>query len=191
MLNTLRNTIVHYDHIVWYYLNTRWHNSFLDIVMPFLRNQWFWAPLYLFLLLFMPKRFGKNGWIWCAAFLITFGLSDQLSAHLLKPLFHRVRPCNNPYFSGIIHLIVPCGGGKSFPSSHATNHFGLAVFSAVSLSHIAKWVWPAGLLWAASIAYSQVYVGVHFPLDVLCGGILGAMVGWCTGTLFNNKYKLA
>jgi len=182
--------LIHYDRIAWYYLNTRWHNVVLDFVMPFLRNQWFWAPLYLFLLLFMPKRFGKYGWLWCAGFLITFGLSDQLSAHVLKPFFNRVRPCNDPELAGIVHIIVPCGSGKSFPSSHAANHFALALFSCISLRLLVRWIWPVAILWAASVAYAQVYVGVHFPLDVFCGGLLGALVGWCTGTVFNKRYML-
>lgn len=183
--------LLRYDRIAWYYLNARWHNGLLDFVMPFLRNQWFWTPLYLFLAIYMPKRFGRNGWIWCAAFIITFGISDQLSAHLIKPLVGRLRPCNDPYLADLVHIIVPCGGGKSFPSSHAANHFALAVFSGISLRHLARWVMPVGLLWAASVSYAQVYVGVHFPLDVLCGGLLGALVGWGTGKTFARKVMLS
>ncbi|MBX2906396.1 MAG: phosphatase PAP2 family protein [Taibaiella sp.] len=191
MHSTLPEWLVHYDRMVWYYLNVQWHNEVMDFIMPFLRNQWFWTPLYLFLAIFMPLRFGKYGWFWCAAFIITFGLSDQLSAHLIKPIFARLRPCNDEELKQVVHLLVDCGSGKSFPSSHAANHFALAVFSAVSLSHISRWVWPVGLFWAASVAYAQVYVGVHFPLDVFCGGLLGAMVGWLTGRLFNKQFKLA
>ncbi len=190
MLSAFRDMIIYYDHVVWLYLNVRWHNAFLDTVMPFLRNQWFWAPLYLFLLIFMPARFGKKGWLWCSFFLITFGLSDQVSAHLMKPFFGRIRPCNDPLLSNLVHIIVPCGGGKSFPSSHAANHFALAVFSAISLGHLARWVWPVGLLWAAAVAYSQVYVGVHFPLDVFCGGIIGVCIGLLTGKVFNKRFLL-
>src|SRR5271156_1063055 len=190
MLKTFRDLVVYYDHVAWYYLNTQWHNSFLDLVVPFLRNQWFWAPLYLFLLLFIPRRFGKNGWLWCLGFIVTFAVSDQLSAHLLKPIFHRVRPCNNPYLASIIHNIVPCGGGYSFPSSHASNHFSMAVFSALTLSRQAKWIWPVAITWAAMVSFAQVYVGVHFPLDVTCGALLGSMVGLLTGKLFNRSFPL-
>ncbi|MBL7693021.1 MAG: phosphatase PAP2 family protein [Flavipsychrobacter sp.] len=191
MHSTLPQWLIEIDHRVWFYLNTRWHTPVLDTVMPFLRNQWFWAPLYLFLLLFMPRTFGKYGWLWCAGFLVTFGLSDQLSAHLIKPIFGRLRPCNDPFLAPITHLLVDCGSGKSFPSSHAANHFALAVFSGVTLAHMARWVWLAGLLWAASVAYAQVYVGVHFPLDVTVGGLLGAGVGLLTGKLFNNRFRLS
>ncbi len=191
MLKALHDSIVYCDHIVWYYLNTRWHNSFLDYVMPYFRNQWFWAPLYLFLAIYIPRRFGKNGWIWCGVFILTFAISDQISAHLLKPYFNRLRPCNDPYFSGIVHIIVPCGGGKSFPSSHAANHFSLAFFMIMTLRHLVKWIWVAGIAWAALVCYAQVYVGVHYPLDVTCGGILGASIGYLTGTVFNRRYKFS
>ena len=191
MLNSLRNTILHWDLVVWYYMNTQWHNSFLDVVIPFLRNQYFWAPLYLFLLLFMPSKFKMKGWVWCVGFLVSFMISDQVSASLLKPIFHRLRPCNTPALSGIIHLIVPCGSGLSFPSSHAANHFSMGIFSAVTLGRRVKWIWPVAIGWAAVVSFAQVYVGVHYPLDVTCGGILGTAIGICTGTIFNNYFDLA
>jgi membrane-associated phospholipid phosphatase len=182
--------LVSWDHILWYYMNTQWHNPFLDCVVPFLRNQWFWVPLYLFLALFMPSRFGRKGWLWCAFFIITFSLSDQISATLLKPYFHRLRPCNNPYLASIIHNIVPCGSGYSFPSSHACNHFSLGIFSAVTLGRLAKWITPVAIAWAVLVSYAQVYVGVHYPLDVTCGGLLGIMIGITTGKFFNRYFVL-
>lgn len=190
MLKELQDVLIYCDHVAWYFLNTRWHNAVMDWLMPFFRNQWFWTPLYFFLFLFMPRHFGKNGWLWCLAFFISFVLSDQVSATLLKPFFNRVRPCNDPYFAGIVHIIVPCGSGKSFPSSHAANHFSLAVFSAVTLAPGVKWIWPVALAWAVLVAYAQVYVGVHFPLDVICGGLIGAGIGSITGRVFNRYFHL-
>ncbi len=190
MLNQLHDTIVYYDHIAWYYLNTRWHNAFLDLVVPFLRNPVFWAPLYLFLALFMPLKFRKNGLIWCMVFILSFVISDQVSATILKPYFHRLRPCHNPYLTSIIHMLVPCGGQYGFPSSHAANHFSLGVFSAVTLGRFAKWIWPVAIIWAISVSFAQVYVGVHYPLDVTCGGLLGAMIGMISGRLFNKYWHL-
>ncbi len=190
MLKSIRDLVVYYDHVAWYYLNTQWHNSVLDHIEPFLRNQWFWAPLYLFLLVFMTANFGKKGWIWCVVYLISFILADQLSATVMKPYFHRVRPCNNPYLANIIHIIVPCGGGYSFPSSHAANHFSMGIFTAATLGRLFKWVWPVAIIWAALVALAQVYVGVHYPLDVTCGGIIGAMIGLFTGSMYNRYFAL-
>lgn len=187
MFKALHDSILYADSIAWYYLNTQWRCAFLDLVTPFLRNQWTWAPLYLFLAIFMPARYRRSGWIWCIAFLVSFILSDQISATFLKPYFHRVRPCNNPFLAGIVHNIVPCGGGLSFPSSHAANHFSIGIFGAMTLGKAYRWVWPVSIIWAISVCYSQVYVGVHYPLDVLCGGLLGAAIGTFTGRLY-NKY---
>ena len=108
----------------------------------------------------------------------------------MKPYFGRLRPCNDPVMKQVVHLLVPCGGGKSFPSSHAANHFSLAVFSSMTVGKFAKWLTPAWLVWAAVVSYSQVYVGVHYPLDVLVGGTLGACIGWMTGKYFNKKFEL-
>ncbi len=190
MLKKIHDLLINYDHTVWYYLNTQWHNSFFDAVIPFFRNQWTWVPLYFFLALFIPSRFGRKGLIWCTVFIISFILSDQMSAHLMKPYFHRLRPCNNPYLSSVIHLIVPCGGGYSFPSSHASNHFAVGVFSAITLSRYGKWIWPVAICWAALVSFSQVYVGVHYPIDVTCGALVGTSIGFLTGKFFNHYYGL-
>lgn len=99
----------------------------------------------------------------------------------------RLRPCNNPYLQDIVHLVVHCGSGYSFPSSHATNHFALGIFSAYTIKK--KWVWVAGIAWAVLVAYSQIYVGVHFPGDVLVGGILGIIIGILVGKLYLKVYK--
>ena len=139
----------------------------------------------------MPSKFKLNGWVWCTAFLITFILSDQISAHLMKPIFHRVRPCNNPALNSIIHLIVPCGSGYSFPSSHAANHFAMGIFSAITLGKRYKWVLPLAIVWAISVSFAQVYVGVHYPIDVTCGGIIGTIIGISTGKLFNRYFGIA
>ena len=191
MLQKLHEILVQTDLTVWYYLNSTWHNSFLDYIIPFFRNQWTWTPLSLFLLVFMLQNFGKTGIIWCLFFIGTFAISDQLSAHVFKEIFHRIRPCNDPRLANLVHIIVPCGSGYSFPSSHATNHFALAVFGAMTLEKRVKWVWYAALFWAASVSYAQVYVGVHFPLDVTCGALLGIAVGMITARLFHMKFSLA
>jgi undecaprenyl-diphosphatase len=121
---------------------------------------------------------------------VTFALSDYTSASIIKPLVHRIRPCNDATLRKTVHLLIDCGSGYSFPSAHAANHFALAFFMLISLHKQFKWVWIPSLLWAFSVAYAQVYVGVHFPLDVLFGGILGLGIGCCTGLFFNRKVGL-
>lgn len=190
MLQDIHTFLITFDYGLWYYLNTEWHNYILDAIMPFVRNQWTWAPLYLFLLIFMTMNFGRRGWMWCIFFLLTFAISDYLSASVLKPLFIRTRPCNNPYLQTMVHNIVPCGSGPSFPSSHAANHFALGIFMAGTLQRKVKGIWWMVMIWAFMIGYAQIYVGVHFPLDVICGGMLGAAAGILTSKLFNRLYDL-
>lgn len=189
-MQKLFDFLLRLDYEAWYYINTIWRNDVLDAILPYLRNQWTWAPLYLFFLLFTTINFGRKGWMWCVFFILTFALSDQISAHLIKPYIHRLRPCNNPYLKDYVHLLVPCGSGYSFPSSHAANHFGIAMFCSVTMQRFGKWVWPVAFMWAASVAYSQVYVGVHFPLDVTCGGIIGMLFGLLTAKVYNRIYGL-
>ena len=191
MAKSIHGLLTHWDFEAWYYLNTQWHNAFFDSFIPYLREPWFWSPLYLFLLVFMPYKFGKKGWIWCLLFLVSFILSDQISAHLMKPYFARLRPCHNVHLAHLIHLLVPCGGMYGFPSSHAANHFSIGIFSAATLSNKVKGIWIIAILWAALVAYAQVYVGVHYPLDITVGALLGAITGLITGKVFNRYFSFS
>lgn len=190
MLLTVQEGFLWFDYNLWYLLNSVWRNEVLDTVMPFFRNQWTWAPLYLFLLIYMLRNFKYNGIIWCLFFIGTFAISDQISAHFLKEIFQRTRPCNNPNLKDIVHNIVQCGSGYSFPSSHAANHFALGVFSAVTMRRHIKGIWTIAMVWAGLVSYAQVYVGVHFPLDVICGGLLGAVLGRLTAAMYHYKFRL-
>jgi undecaprenyl-diphosphatase len=190
-LKSLDTWIVGADFQAWYYLHAVWRSEFLDAIMPYVRNQFTWAPLYLFLLVFMPANFGKRGWIWCLGFILCFALGDTISGGMIKPLMHRVRPCNDPRLQEYVHLIVPRSTGWSFPSSHATNHFALGTFSAITMHGRLKWFWPIPITWALAIGYAQVYVGVHFPFDVLAGCLLGAIVGVLVAKLYGHRWSLA
>jgi undecaprenyl-diphosphatase len=190
MWAAIREAIVHLDYNVWFLLNVQLRSELLDAVIPYVRNQWTWVPLYLFLLVFMLQNFGWRGLRWCVFFVVTFVVSDQLSAHWLKEVFQRVRPCNSARLAEMVQIIVPCGSGYSFPSSHATNHFALAVFGARTLRPFVKGIWTIGLLWAGLVSYAQVYVGVHFPLDVFCGALLGIAVGQGTSFVFQRFIPL-
>ncbi len=187
MTEGILHKLVRLDKSVWYKVNVLWQNELLDIVTPVLRNPNTWIPLYVFLAIFIPYKFGRKGFYWCLGFLMTFALSDYTSASIIKPLVQRIRPCNDIELKNTVHLLIDCGVGYSFPSAHAANHFALAFFMFISLYKQYKWVWIPSLLWAFSVAYSQVYVGVHFPLDVLCGAILGIFIGICTGIFFKRK----
>ncbi len=179
------------DFRIWYYINCVWRSPFLDAVMPFIRNQFFWAPLYLFLLVFILYNFGVRGLAWCAGFLLCFALGDFISASLIKPFVQRTRPCNDPRLASLVQLIVPRSSGYSFPSSHAANHFAMGTYMILTLGRRIKRIWPIPLLWALAIAYAQVYVGVHFPFDVLFGGALGIAIGVFLAWLYHRRFTLA
>ena len=74
--------------------------------------------------------------------------------------------------------------------SHAANHFSISLFSAVTMGRYNKWVWPVAILWAMSVCYAQVYVGVHYPLDVTVGACIGVLAGVFTGKIYNRYFKL-
>ncbi len=156
--------------------------------MPYFRNQYFWVPVYLFLFIFMPLNYRRRGWYWLGGFLVAFALADYTSASIIKPLAGRLRPCNTPDLQPYVHLLVGCGSGLSFPSSHAANHFAFAAFISGTLGRtypgVRKWAW----IWAALVGYAQVYVGVHFPLDVAFGGLLGALLGGGVSRFYNRRF---
>jgi len=180
--------IIQFDQELFLLINRGLGNTVFDWLLPILRNPFTWSPLYLFLIIFFIKHYGKTGILIVACTLITFGISDATSSHLIKKSVKRVRPCNDVVFKSEVTLRARCGSGFSFTSSHATNHFAMAMFWIVLFRR--KWrhaLWLC-LVWAISISFSQIYVGVHYPLDILSGAVLGTLIGLGTGTLFKRFY---
>lgn len=155
-------------------------NDFFDFLMPLLRNKFFWTPLYLFIIIFCIKQYKKTGLYIIGGLLLTFALGDMISSRVIKPNVNRLRPCNEIALSDQIIHRVHCGAGKSFPSAHATNHFGIAVFLIGVFYRKWKAILPISLIWAAAISFAQVYVGVHYPIDVFCGMLLGSSIALFT-----------
>jgi len=176
--------LIELDKSLFLGINQGLSNPFFDFLMPVLRNPYTWAPLYLFILIFSIKNYRKRGFILVLFFLMSFGLGDFFSASVIKPGVMRVRPCNDMQFKEQVKVRVRCGSGYSMPSSHATNHFAMGVFLLMVFRR--KWkpiVWLA-LAWAISISFAQIYVGVHYPGDILVGSILGILIGLFTSSLF-------
>lgn len=167
-------------------INQQLTHPMLDAVAPWWRESITWTPLYLFLILFAALNGKKSSIPWIAMALVTILLSDQISSSVIKPFFARLRPCNDPDGVGAVRLLLDgCGAGYSFTSSHAANHFALAIYLVNTLrTFFPKWLPSVLLLWAASVAYAQMYVGVHYPLDVFGGAILGVTIGWGTSRFF-------
>ena len=167
------------------------HAGWLDTVMVSITEMWPWIPIYILLAYLVIKQYGRKSlWIFLAVGLVIL-CSDQLSAHVCKPLFHRLRPCFNPEFEGMVHLPKGLPGGRyGFVSSHAANTFAVATFLTAALRKgyrsIGWWLFA----WALISSYSRIYIGVHYPGDVLAGAVLGILVGliiWKLTTLLFNK----
>ncbi len=181
-----------YDKRLFKYINYYWHNNFFDWLMPWLRNSTMWVPLYLFLILFAAINYKKTGWWWIIFAAGTVILTDFVSSTIIKHNIIRLRPCNNPAIAHWVRVLVGYRpGSSSFTSSHAANHFGMAMFLYLTLNkQFGKWP-GIFFLWAFSISFAQVYVGVHYPLDVTCGAIIGILIGYLCGKSFNRNYVLS
>ncbi|HXD78369.1 MAG TPA: phosphatase PAP2 family protein [Puia sp.] len=178
------------DYWLFSHINQKWTAPFLDRLFLFTREAELWAPFYLFLLVFMTVNFRRKGWIWSLYFGMTVIISDLISSHLIKDHIFRLRPCGNPMWQDTMHFLANyCPQSSGFTSSHACNHFAMAVFMYRTLRPLSPW-WALVLLWAFVISWAQVYVGVHYPLDVICGGIIGASIGWATAVVFRSQSGL-
>ena len=166
------------DQSCFIWVNQKATHPFLDAIMPLMRESTFWIPLYLFLIIFVFVNFGKKGWIWLLFAALTVLLTDQISSGLIKNFVQRPRPCFDPnFYSQVRMLLDHCSGGYSFTSSHATNHYGIATFLFATLgSYFGNWKYVL-FVWASIICFAQVYVGVHYPLDVIMGALLGYIIG--------------
>lgn len=185
------NQLLQFDQELFLLVNRGLANPFFDAWLPITRNMYMWAPLYVFFIAWLTINFGKKGWIVVGLVLLTFACTDLLSSSVIKPLVGRLRPCNDPDLAEYVRLLVKCGGGKSFTSSHATNHFGVAMFLGVVFKPFFKPALLLLLLWAGTISLAQVYVGVHYPLDVVSGALLGSSIGFLISILYKRYFNLA
>lgn len=117
--------------------------------------------------------------------------SDQISVQLFKEAFMRLRPCHNPNIADLVHTINgECGGNYGFVSSHASNTFALALFVGLIFKKHFSFLLYAMLVWSALVSYSRIYVGVHYPADIVCGAILGSTIAFLMwkALQFTNQY---
>jgi len=155
------------------------NSPFFDPVMYHISNIWTWLPVFVILLYVTIKKYGiKTLWIFLfIAILVT--LTDQSSVHLFKNVCTRLRPCHEPSLNGLVHTVYnKCGGQYGFVSSHAANYSGIAAFFIILLSIKQKSYIILLILWVTLICYSRIYLGVHYPADVIAGSLLGTIIGW-------------
>ena len=191
-LLTILHTLEQFDRWLFQKINGQWTNPFFDFISLFLRQSNLWMPLYLFLFVFVAINFKRNWLWWIIFFVCTVALTDMTGTQVFKHVFKRLRPCNDPAFASYVRLLLKdCAGGYSFVSNHAANHFGMATFFYFTLRHgLPKWSWIAWA-WAFAISYAQIYVGIHYPLDVVCGALIGVLFGLSMAMFFNRKFGFA
>ncbi len=187
-------TLKHWDTQLFLFLNGM-HNEFWDFIMFWASEKLIWIPLYIFFLYLIIRHFKKKFYWIMAMAILMIAMSDLVSVHAFKNVVMRLRPCHEPALEGLVHLVKnKCGGEFGFVSSHAVNHFAMASFFSVIFFKRIRFFIPLIFLWAAFISYSRIYLGVHYPGDVICGALVGAMLGFFSGKLSLTcvaKYSLS
>ena len=169
----LIDTLKYWDTNFFLFINGI-HSPFFDGFMFAVSEKLIWIPLYISVLYLLIKCWKKEA-IWLiVAIILCIVISDQVASGILKDLVKRLRPSHAEDLKGLVHLVRNYSGGKyGFASSHAANAFGFAILSSLILQRrIYTWFIMA---WALITAYSRFYLGVHYPLDVLGGAIVGTM----------------
>ncbi|RLD35061.1 MAG: phosphatase PAP2 family protein [Bacteroidetes bacterium] len=167
------------------------HNSFWDFIMFWASDKFIWIPVYALFLFILWRKYYSKIWIVILFAALLIFLSDQISVHLFKDVFQRLRPCNDPALEGMVHLVNgKCGGSFGFYSSHASNIFAIAVFVISLLGKKNLWMLLLILIWADLIAYSRIYLGVHYSGDVIAGVVAGSLMGWMVARFLKNLLKM-
>ncbi|HHZ65969.1 MAG TPA: phosphatase PAP2 family protein [Flavobacteriales bacterium] len=154
------------------------HSELMDPLMVLISGKFEWIPLYILLLALIGIKIGWKNLIIILPFVFLLVVLTDQSSVMIKNLVARLRPCHDPLIMGQVHTVNEhCGGQFSFVSSHAANTFGLAIFVGLLLKPIYKHMLLILAIWALVVSYSRIYLGVHYPLDIVMGALLGGVTG--------------
>lgn len=160
------------------------HSPALDTWMVFFTDRFVWFPAYLVLLVALSYLYKKRAFLLLPLLGLSVLLADVVSSRVFKPYFARLRPCHDATLSETLNLVNGCGGQFGFLSSHAANAFSLAVFMGLVLPHRYWLVKILLVIWAVLVSYSRIYLGAHYPSDVLAGMLLGSAAAWGCARLY-------
>lgn len=171
-------TLQSWDEALMVTLNS-WGIPSLDPIFLAISSTTVWIPLYLAVIILLYRKFDlARATLLVALCVIGVIFTDQGSVHLFKEMFQRPRPCYNEDLLPMIRQVKEfCGGQYGFISSHASNTFGFATLVGAIFARSIPWFRGVLILWACLVSYSRVYLGVHYPFDILGGAIFGALVG--------------
>ncbi len=185
----MMETLLQWDTSLMHWINDGWSHPVFDVILVAARNKYVWLPLYIlaisWILLNLPSRHSLKTLLFIT---ISIFASDTISSKLIKFQVKRPRPCHELQMEPQVIQRVECGIGYSFTSSHAANHFCFAAFLIMVFGRYMrrwKYLW---WVWAAMVSLAQVYVGLHYPLDVLGGGLLGILIGGSMGILCRSGF---
>lgn len=169
--------LLEYDTELFLFLNNlgspTWDNLWLLIT-----NKWTFVPLYVALLFLIHKKYGmKTMWMAVVVIVLMITFTDQVT-NLFKRTFERPRPCGDEALKEVMRYVAPRCGKYGFFSGHSSNSMAAAVFAGLLLKPHFKNLIFILLFWSAIVAYSRIYVGVHYPLDIVCGLLFGAISGF-------------
>jgi len=175
--------LIELDEQLFLILN-RMHDSWMDPVMWLFSKTGASIPVYVFLLFHIYRVYKEKTWGILLAVALLILMTDQFTSALMKPFFERLRPSHEPALNGMVHIVNGYSGGNyGFASSHAANTFGIAMFLSCLLRKGKPWInWL--FLWAAFVSYTRIYLGVHYPGDILVGALIGILFGWLVFKLY-------
>ncbi|MEO6190259.1 MAG: phosphatase PAP2 family protein [Saprospiraceae bacterium] len=180
------NQLLWLDHSVFEWIQIHLHNDLINNFIIGFRDKMFWVPLYITLIGWIFLFHKKTVWIIVLCTIVLIALTDQLNSNILKKAIKRDRPCRELYFKDHFSPLIDCSGGYSFPSTHAANHMALGLFFFFILRDSLPKARYFMLFWPILIGFAQVFVGVHFPIDVIAGWLVGLITGSLVYFLFKK-----
>lgn len=174
----MMDNLIEWDVKLFLYLNNLGTPKF-DSFWLLITNEYYWIPTYVFIFLVIWEKYGwKKVFMIGASIGIMIVLSDTTSS-IFKNWIQRPRPCRNPELDGLFRLVIEkCRGSYCYFSAHAANSFALATYLSILFYRNHKYAPILLFSWALLVSYSRIYVGVHFPLDILTGTFMGILTGW-------------